>query len=145
MDAPRRNERGAVTVEFAVVLPLVLVLLGTVIFAGWLGLVRAILEHGASEGVRFASVPATSDLRSYPDNGAVSAHVDQSTPMITPTDVQVLSSLSGAARNAPVTVRVTYGVPNPVAGLLAPLEAFGWAEDIPETITVTATALGRRE
>ncbi|MGH2723198.1 MAG: TadE/TadG family type IV pilus assembly protein [Actinomycetota bacterium] len=139
------GERGAATVEFVLVLPVLLALVGTVMFGGWLATVRTILEHGATEGARYASVPTTPDLRTYPAEGAVAARVDEVTPLISPTSVQVTSSFAGAARNAPVTVRATYSVPNPVAVLLAPLEALGWSDPVPDTITVSASAQGRRE
>lgn len=146
MMRPRPDpELGAATVEFVFVLPLFLAITGALIFGGWLGTVRAILEHGASEGTRYAAVPVTADLRTYPDAGAVRTRVDEATPLITPTTVEVLSSPAGAARNAPVTVRVTYAVPNPAAVLMAPLEALGWADPVSPTITVAASAKGRRE
>jgi Flp pilus assembly protein TadG len=139
-----RDERGAATVEFALVLPIFLALIGMVAFAGWLGAIKGILEHGATEGARFAAVPASADLRTYPSSGAVADRVDAATPLITPTSTQVESSPAGAARNAPVTVRLTYQVTNPVAVLLAPLRAFGWGA-VPDAITVTASAKTRRE
>lgn len=145
MGGRTNRQRGAATVEFVLVLPVLLALLGTVIFGGWLAAVRTILEHGATEGARYASVPATPDLRSYPDQAAVRDRVDAATPLISPTSVQVTSSSAGAARNAPVAVRATYSVPNPVAVLLLPLEALGWSDPVPDTVTVSATAEGRRE
>ncbi len=140
-----RSERGAATLEFAFVLPIFLAVIGTVIFAGWLGTVKAILEHGASEGVRYASIPASADLRSYPTDPEVAAEVEDATPLLTPTSVQVQSLDAGIIRGAPVGVRVTYQVNNPVAVLFAPLELLGWSEPVPETLTVAAYARTRRE
>jgi Flp pilus assembly protein TadG len=140
----RSREHGAATVEFVLLLPIFLALIGTVIFAGWVGAVKAIIEHGASEGVRYAAVPASTDLRTYPNSAAVSAWVEDVTPLISPTSTQVLSGASGAARNAPVTVQVTYDFPNPAAALLSPLEVFG-VDGPSDTFTLTATARARRE
>jgi Flp pilus assembly protein TadG len=140
-----RSERAAATLEFALILPIFLAVIGTVIFAGWLGTVKAILEHGASEGVRYAAIPSSADLRSYPTDPQVVAEVDAATPLLTPTGVQVESLDAGLIRGAPVGVRVTYQVQNPVALLFAPLELLGWSEPVPDSLTVTAYARTRRE
>lgn len=132
-----RCERGAAAAETALLLPVLLALVGAVAFAGWLGTVRTIIDHGARAGARFAAVPGGEDLRIYPDEAAVFGAVDDATPMITPSSVRLVSSSS--ARNAPVSVEVTYEVANPVGALLAPIGVDA------STITVVSRAEVRRE
>ena len=50
----KRNRRGAAIVEFAVVLPLLLLLLFGIIDFGWVFLVRQTLTNAAREGARVA-------------------------------------------------------------------------------------------
>ncbi len=97
-----RGERGASTVEFALVLPaLMLVIFGIVEF-GRVFMVHQMLTSAAREGARVASMPGA-------DNSAVQAAIDQELASagltadsfeFTPSDV------STAGRNNPVTVRV---------------------------------------
>jgi len=141
----RHPERGASAVEFALVLPIFLAVVGTLAFGAWVGTARAIIEHGASEGVRYASIPSSADLRTYPSDPEVVAKVEEATPLLTPTSVQVLSMDAGIIRGAPVAVRVTYEVPNPAAPLLSALEAIGVMDPSPDAITLTAYARVRRE
>lgn len=144
MSARMRDQRGATVLEFALVLPILLGAVGLVLFGGWLGVAKAVMDHGAREGARYASIPSTADLRGYPNDAAVAAAVDAATPLLSPTGVRVESGAGGAARFAPLTVTVTYEVANPVRFLLAPLAAFGWGEASP-TLTITSEAEARRE
>jgi Flp pilus assembly protein TadG len=138
------GERGASVVETALVLPIFLAVAGLLLFAGWLGTVQSIVAHGAREGARYSSIPSSTDLRSYPSDGAVAAAVEEATPLLSPTRVTVTSGTGGASRFAPVTVRVEYSTPNPFRFLLAPLRAFGWG-DVSETLTISSQAKERRE
>lgn len=158
-----RSQRGAATVELVLVFPIFLAIVATILFAGWVGAVKGVLDHGVREGARYASIPCSEDLRAYPDDPRTTADsetgaqpasetdpcpgspeveevVDRKTPMLTPTDVNV----SGGGRNAPVTVTATYEVPNPFAWMLTPLELFG-VDGPSSTLTLTSTAEGRRE
>lgn len=141
MNRPDR-ERGAALVEFVLLLPVALALIAAVLFAGWLGMTRVVLDHGAREGARALSIPTQSDLRSYPDDESLAAAVEAATPLISPTAVTTDGSPS---RNAPLEVTVTYEVANPVAALLRPFELLGFDNTAPETLTLTSTAKGRHE
>ncbi|HEX9697018.1 MAG TPA: TadE/TadG family type IV pilus assembly protein [Actinomycetota bacterium] len=136
-------QRGAATVEAAFALPIFLALVGCVAFAGWLGAMQTVLTHGTREGARLAAIPASEDLRVYPDQDAVRDAVEDATPLLSPTDVRLIEE--PGARNAPLRVEATYDVANPVAVLLAPLRAIGIAGDIPARITLRASAEVRRE
>ncbi len=138
------DQRGAAVIEFVLVLPAFLAVVGLILFGAWLGVVKTILDHGAREGARYAAIPSSADLRSYPSDAQVTAAVEQSTPLLSPSGVTVTSGTGGAARSAPFKVQVEYSVPNPVYVLFAPLRAFGWG-DVSSTITVISEAEMRRE
>jgi Flp pilus assembly protein TadG len=142
--ARENNQRGAASVEFVLVFPLALALIALVLFAGWLGMTRVILDHGARETARSMSIPTQADLRTYPDDTYLAEVADAATPLITPT--AVVSASGGApTRNSPGAVTVTYEVTNPVAILLAPFELLGFENAAPRTITLTSTGKARRE
>lgn len=138
------NERGAVVVEFVLVFPFALALIALVLFAGWLGLTRVILDHGARETARSMSIPTQSDLRAYPDDAYLAQIADAATPLITPTAV-ASNPAAMPSRNAPLEVTVTYEVTNPVSILLAPFELLGFENSAPKTLTLTSTGKARRE
>lgn len=140
-----RPERGAATVEFVLIFPIALGLFALVLFAGWLGLTRVILDHGAREGARGASIPTAGDLRTYPDDAQLVDIVDAATPLITPTAVVSEPAGGTAARNAALQVTVTYEVANPIAVLLGPLALVGIHDPVPDAFVLTATSKGRRE
>jgi Flp pilus assembly protein TadG len=140
----RHGQRGATVLEFALVLPVFLAFAGLVLFGAWLGVVKTILDHGAREGARYAALPSSADLRSYPSAGEVLARVNDTTPMLDPSKVTVTPGAGGNARSAPFSVQVEYRVTNPFRVLFAPLRIFGW-DGPAETLTVTAEAEARRE
>ena len=138
------DESGTAAVEFVLVLPFALGLIALVLFAGWLGLTRVILDHGAREGARALSMPTADDLRTYPDDAAVAVAVEAATPLISPTAVTTEPG-DPTVGNAPLVLMVTYDVANPVAVLLGPLELFGVDNPAPANLTLTSTAKARRE
>lgn len=58
---PRRSERGAAAVEFALVVPFLLLILFGVISYGYMLSFRQALSQGAAEGARAAAVSTSSD------------------------------------------------------------------------------------
>lgn len=141
----KNTERGAATVEFVLIFPLALALIALVLFAGWLGLTRVILDHGARQGARALSIPTETDLRAYPDDAYITAIVDAATPLISPTSVTSGPASVVPSRNAELEVTVTYQVTNPVAVLLAPIALLGVDNPAPATLTLTSTGKARRE
>jgi Flp pilus assembly protein TadG len=139
-----RDQRGATVLEFALILPVFLAVAGLVLFGAWLGVVKTVMDHGAREGARFASLPASTDLRSYPTSGEVSSRVEDATPLFSPTNVTVTAGTGGGSRSGPFKVSVEYNVPNPFSVLFAPLRAFGW-DGPSEQLTITSEAEMRRE
>jgi Flp pilus assembly protein TadG len=138
MKRVRSSQRGAATVEFALVLPVFLLILWFGIFAAWLGVTRVLLDHGAQAGARYAAIPISNDLRTYPSESDVATQVADATPLLTPGSVRVAGS---ATRNSPVTVDVSYQVPLP-APIAVLLHVFGNSRS---DVTVTARAEARRE
>lgn len=156
-----REGGGGATVEFALVFPIFIAIIATVMFVGWLGAVKGILDHGVREAARYVSVPCSADLRAYPDDPRtvkeaagtaddpcpgsteVAEVVEKATPLLSvaPADVTVTG---GGSPNAPVTVTVSHSVPNPLAVLLAPLELFS-VTDVPGSITLESSTEVRRE
>lgn len=140
-DGSAADADGFAAVELVLVLPLLLALIGAVLFTGWLGMARSVLDRGVHAGLRAAMVPTSPDLRSYATVEAVAARVDDATPLLTPSSVTVTPA--AGQPNGQVTVAATYTVTNPVAVLLAPLRVVGVS--LPATLTLSASATGRRE
>lgn len=140
-----RNEHGAAAVELVLLLPAFLALVGLVLMAGWLGLIRVVLDHGAREGLRVASIPVGDDLRSWPTPAEVGAAVEAATPLISPTSVTSSGAGPNPTGNEPLEVTVVYEVSNPVAVLLAPLAAIGLDQIVNPDIRIVSRAGGRRE
>jgi len=70
----RRDDDGAAAVEFALVLPILVLLLGGIVQFGYLYNQRLQVEHAAREGVRWASLRNTA--------ASVEDHAIQSAPGI---------------------------------------------------------------
>ncbi len=97
-----KDERGSSSVEFALVLPaLMLVLFGIVEF-GRMFMVHQMLGSAAREGARVASMPGAdnSAVLEAINEELVSAGLTADTCQFTPSDVTT------ASRNDPITIRV---------------------------------------
>ncbi len=104
------SESGAALVEFAIMMPLLLLLLFGIIEFGWVLSQNLDVRHGAREGARLAAVNFPDGPP--PDTGTpatnMAALVDEvCTRMQTPTDVKVFISRGGNNVGDPATVRVT--------------------------------------
>ena len=98
----RRTEEGQATVELALVLPFVCILLLLVVQVGLVVHSHLVVVHAAREGVRAAAVD--------PDPQAALAAVIGGTPL-PPDDVEVVVTDAGHGR---VRVDVTYDMPTDV-------------------------------
>jgi len=97
------NEKASSTVEFALVLPIMLlILMGTVEF-GRIMSVSQMLNSAAREGARAATLPGASNItvQDRVNQELASAGLPNGIIELTPSDVTT------ANRNDPVTVRVT--------------------------------------
>ncbi len=83
VEGHRRNDRGQATVEFALVLPLLVVCIAGLVWVGQVVTLQVRLEHAAREGARAAAVEPEfaadrarrAAIQSMPDLDAVSAVV----------------------------------------------------------------------
>lgn len=92
------DERGQSTVELALCLPIVVVVLGIVVQVGIVALDHVRVWHAAREGVRVAAVD--------PDAGAIRAAAESSG--LKPLEVSVDPAELYRRQGEPVTVRVEY-------------------------------------
>ncbi|HKI27957.1 MAG TPA: TadE/TadG family type IV pilus assembly protein [Actinomycetota bacterium] len=127
MPADRLRERGSAAVEFALLLPILLVLLLAFVQVGVIARDSLVLTQASRAGAREAAVQGSRD--------AVDQAVRAAAVGLDPDRISVVATWSGA-RGAPVTVDVAYEAP--VASLLA-----GWL--LPPTVSLRASATMRQE
>lgn len=149
-----REERGGATVEFGLLLPLLLLLLvaaAPVLRAGWEYMV---LDRAVSHGVRYAS-RVDVNARTYsggltrrPTSGEVQTFVEEAAAPLDPSSVIVTPEPISALPGEPITVSATYEIS--FAGVATGVNAvstvlLGGDGDFPERMTVTVSATGREE
>ena len=120
-----RAQRGSATVEFALVLPVVLAVLLALVQVGLLARDRLVVEHAARAGAREAAVSV--------DDARVRAAVSDAAPGLGPVAVEV--SRSGALGD-PVQVRI-----RAERAMGTPL--ISWL--FPASVTLEASATMRQE
>ena len=129
-----RGERGATSVEFALVVPLFLVLIGAAAFFAWHVYTEAQLERAAQRAARYAAVPTTEGGYAYRQCDVVDElNRRLSTTSLGSPNVVVRDATGtlpqaacpdGSAAGVPrgyVRVRVTRELDNPFASLLTSL------------------------
>jgi Flp pilus assembly protein TadG len=109
----RRDETGSAVVEFALVLPLLLLVALALVQVTVVGRDRLLLQHAARAGAREAAVDA--------DDAAVRQAVLDAAVPLDPAGVSVTVERAGGF-GQPVLVRVAFDVPvaMPLAGWLLP-------------------------
>ena len=127
MPADRAREHGSAAVEFALLLPILLLLLLALVQVGVIARDSLVLTQASRAGAREAAVQGSSD--------SVEEAVRAAAVGLDPARIDVDATWSGA-RGAPVTVEVTYDAP--IASLLA-----GWL--LPESVSLRASATMRQE
>jgi hypothetical protein len=125
--ADRSRERGSAAVEFALLLPILLLLLLAFVQVGVIARDSLVLTQASRAGAREAAVQGSRD--------AVDEAVRAAAVGLDPDRISVVATWSGA-RGAPVTVDVAYEAP--VASLLA-----GWL--LPPSVSLRASATMRQE
>jgi Flp pilus assembly protein TadG len=125
--ADRVRERGSAAVEFALLLPILLLLLLALVQVGVIARDSLVLTQASRAGAREAAVQGTME--------AVDEAVRAAAVGLDPDRISVVATWSGA-RGAPVTVDVAYEAP--VASLLA-----GWL--LPASVSLRASATMRQE
>lgn len=124
---PDGPERGSAAVEFALVLPLVLVLVLGMVQVGIFARDRLLVEAAARAGARTAAV--------VDDPAAVRAAALAAAPALRDVDL-ALEVVRAGGRGDPVSVRITY-----VDAVRVPF--LSWL--IPDGVTMTSTTVARQE
>lgn len=146
-------DRGATTVEFALVVPIFLTLIGISGYFAWQMYSEAELDRAAQRAARYAAVPATEAGYAYRQCDVVadvnkhlsSVTVDSANVRVTDASGISLAQVScpdptpaGVPRGY-VRVRVTRVLDNPFSGLL------GFVTGKPDPITLTGSGEARVE
>jgi Flp pilus assembly protein TadG len=121
------SQRGSAAVEFALVLPLILVLALALVQLGLLARNELMVVQAARAGAREAAVTE--------DDAAVRAAAERSAVGLDGAAMDVAIARGGSLGD-PITVRVRYA---------APIEAPFVAWLFPSTVSLTASAVTRRE
>lgn len=142
------DERGAEALEFGLVFPVVALIIFGLIY-GLLALAAHIsLAHAAARGVRYASLPTDPVAGIYPTVADVEQRVDDSTPFFTAAACET-TVVGEAMENAPVTLDVSCGFPNPLGSALSALRDLFTSSDNPsaysDDLTISAHSESRRE
>lgn len=147
-----RRDDGAASVEFALVLPLFLLLVGIAAYFAWLAYAESQLQRAAQRAARYAAVPTIEGTYAYAHCDVVAEVNDHLSADAVPdsgvsvTDAHGALAASacpdGATAGRPrgyVRVRVTRTLTNPFADLIAMVMPG------PGPVTVTATGEARVE
>lgn len=142
----RRDETGAEAVEFAIAGPVALFLIAGVIYLVMAVAAQVSLHHGASVGVRYASIPTDPVATTYPSATEVEARLDDATWFFTADSCTTLVD-GDEIQNAPVDLDVTCTFPNPLGAAMNGLQrtftdSTGGFSD---TFDMSARAKARRE
>ena len=121
----RQGERGQSLVEFALVLPVVILVLFGILDLGRVMDAYILVTHGAREGARQASLGET--------EATVVTKVRAAVPTLTPLTVTCPSCYPSGSSGDPVTVTVTYSIQ-----IMTPIiSAFFPQNPVPLSVTVT--------
>ena len=137
-----RRDEGVTTVEFALVLPIFLIVIAAGAYFGWYMYVQSQLERAATRAARYAAVPTTTGDYSFcPSSVLTVVNNHLNTEHVSASELTVADSTATLASNAtcPATprswVKVTISHPfsNPFTTLVS------WITPISGTITVTGS------
>jgi Flp pilus assembly protein TadG len=121
-----RSQQGAVLVEFALALPLLVAagVFGLAVL--WAAFVQVAAGQAAREGARYASVALPPTYRTHPDAAAVVQRVRAKVPVLrlSAGDVTVVPA---ARANGPVTVTVRKALPGLLHGIAVTASSTGEA------------------
>ena len=132
------NEKGQNLVEFALVVPLLLLLVIGIAEFGRAWMVKNILTGAAREAVRMAAVPAPAGMDNATWNAAINARADnilKSAGITVPAGK--IKVFLGGGTFEPVVVTVDYDFPVVIAGFIPGLDC--------TTIPLSSTTTMRRE
>jgi Flp pilus assembly protein TadG len=107
------SERGQALVEFALVVPLLLVVTLGVVLVAEIGVARLALEHAAAEGARTGSLTNDDELVRSTVAAAV-APLDASSVKVVIEPTENESPRSSTPRGSLLRVRLRYAIPVPL-------------------------------
>jgi hypothetical protein len=108
-----KGERGQAIVEFALVVPLLLVVILGVVLVAEVGVARLALEHGAAEAARTGSLTNDDELIRGTAAAAV-APLDASSVKVIIEPAENESPRSSSPRGSLLRVRLRYSIPVPL-------------------------------
>jgi Flp pilus assembly protein TadG len=108
-----RCDRGQAIVEFALVVPLVLVVILGVVLVAEIGVARLALEHAAAEAARTGSLTNDDDMVRSTAAAAVTP-LDASLVKVIIEPTQNEGARSSAPRGSLLRVRLRYAIPVPL-------------------------------
>jgi Flp pilus assembly protein TadG len=138
----RRGDEGSTVVEFALVLPVFLTVMGVGAYFGWYVYVNGQLERAAGRAARYAAVPTTTGGYAFCPSGVLTTvNANLVTERAASADVTVQDSAGVLAANAPCTgvpkgwvrVTVSHSFSNPFTSLVAAITP------VSSTITLVGT------
>ena len=108
-----RGDRGQAIVEFALVVPILLVLILGVVLVAEVGVARLALEHGAAEAARTGSLTNDDDLIRSTAAAAVTP-LDASLVKVIIEPTQDEGPRSSSPRGSLLRIRLRYAIPVPL-------------------------------
>ncbi|WP_154793236.1 TadE/TadG family type IV pilus assembly protein [Occultella kanbiaonis] len=126
------RDRGSMTVESAILAVAFVLLLGTVIGVGRVGLARNTIDQVAHDAARIASIARTGQQASLDAHTAAEASITDQGLACSPMSVQVDTGGFASPAGTPAQLDVVVTCAVPLADLLLPFA--------PGTLTLTATA-----
>ena len=108
-----KGQRGQAIVEFALVVPLLLIVILGVVLVAEIGVARLALEHAAAEAARTGSLTNDDELVRSTVAAAV-APLDPSSVKVTIEPTQNESPRSSTPRGSLLRVRLRYAIPVPL-------------------------------
>lgn len=141
------SEVGAEAVEFALIAPILFMLLLAALYFLLLFSLEVSLAHATSRALRYAVLPLPPSYDQYPSTAAVQSRLTESSVFFKPSNCSL--TLTGAqAANASVSLKASCSYPNPVGGALNGVSRLVDPDgdaNYSSNLVIAADAEGRRE
>jgi Flp pilus assembly protein TadG len=142
------DDRGAETIEFALVFPVVVFLILGLLYALFAVAANVSLSHAATRGARYAAIPIDPVYGVYRTPDEVAAYVRDQAPLFAKSNCT--TTVTGdSSPNSAVVLNISCDFPNPAGKMLNALRNFMSGKDDPDTysddLVMSARAESRRE